>query len=119
MALFMQFHNINIARALIARQLRKEDAKMDISVRIETRNIPFSARQSSILHRFSENHLFPLIKIVRAVANDGEIINIYVASAERRSGGRYYLVARQIEIIRERKLDAVSERMLPVPFSTN
>ena len=92
--------------------LRKEDERMDISVNIETKKIPISIQHNRIFDKFRENRLLPLIKIVRAVEADGEIIDVFVMTVRKNRKGRYHLIARQIEIIRELKMEDVEKQAI-------
>lgn len=115
----MQVNYINSAQVKALSPLRKEDAKMDIWVSIETKRIPISVRKKSIFDKFREKRLFPIIKIVRAIGDDEEIINVCIATMETGKNGRNYLIARQIEIIRERPLNVEPERNFLIPFWMN
>ena len=78
---------------------------MDLSVTVETKNMRVDARHQSIFDLFCERNLFPLVKIVRFISDDDEIIDVYTVTAEKRRDGGYDLKARQVEIIKETEFD--------------
>ena len=92
---------------------------MDISVYIETKNIPLSARNNRIFRKFRENRLLPLIEIIHSIDNNNEIIDILMLASEMHGNGKYYLIARQIEIIRQPQSKREFEPELFAPFQLN
>ncbi len=73
---------------------------MDLSVTLETRKLPIGERLRSITSEFRERDLFPLVKVIRVIEEDKEIIDICVLGAERSASGELELVAKQVEIVR-------------------
>ena len=73
---------------------------MDITVTKHTRSLPIGKRHKQIFDKFRKRCLFPLVKVVRLVEEDQEIINVYTVDTELDIEGRHHMVARQIEIIR-------------------
>jgi hypothetical protein len=78
----------------------KGGSLMDITVTKHIRSLPIGNRHRRIFDKFRKRCLFPLVKVVRLVEEDREIINVYTVDTELDIEGRHQMVARQVEIIR-------------------
>ncbi len=85
---------------------------MDLLVSVETKTAQVGERHKRIFDEFWERGLFPLIKIVRLVEGDEEIIDVYAVLVKKDEDGNYCLVTRQIEVSRAREYKRAA--LLPV-----
>ena len=74
---------------------------MEFLVNMGTQTLQVGARHQRIFDRFWEQDLFPLVRIVRVVEGDDEIIAISTATAEKMEDDTYDLILRHVEIIRK------------------
>jgi hypothetical protein len=81
---------------------------MEFLVNMETQTLQVGARHQRIFDRFWEQNLFPLVRIVRVVEDDDEIIAISTATAEKTEDDTYDLIVRHVEIIKKNRFERLA-----------